>query len=219
MEYEIVRMERGPCTPDCGPGTKLAFPDPWSESSVASELENPLSLWLVAQAGGAGPGLCGQPDGDWRGGYDEFGRGLPAARRQGDRPGAGDGALIRELAGGGVHQPDPGGPGLQWAGQGAVWEPGLCPGGLPPGVLPVAQGGRGRFSERSGIYDTDGRGILLRRDRCGPGGGRTAEFSQTASPPRWICTGFTGAWCRKLRPVSTSRPFTAWRTRPWSGRG
>ena len=32
----------------------------------------------------------------------------------------------------------------------------------------------GRFSERSGIYDTDGRGILLRRDCCGPGGGRTA---------------------------------------------
>ena len=25
------------------------FHDPWSESSIASELENPLSLWLVAQ--------------------------------------------------------------------------------------------------------------------------------------------------------------------------
>ena len=24
------------------------FADPWSERSVASELENPLSLWLVA---------------------------------------------------------------------------------------------------------------------------------------------------------------------------
>ena len=27
---------------------KLCFSDPWSESSVASELKNPLSLWLVA---------------------------------------------------------------------------------------------------------------------------------------------------------------------------
>lgn len=27
---------------------KLCFTDPWSENSVASELENPLSLWLVA---------------------------------------------------------------------------------------------------------------------------------------------------------------------------
>ena len=26
----------------------LCFPDPWSEKSVASELENPLALWLVA---------------------------------------------------------------------------------------------------------------------------------------------------------------------------
>ena len=27
---------------------KLCFSDPWSENSVASELNNPLSLWLVA---------------------------------------------------------------------------------------------------------------------------------------------------------------------------
>ena len=27
---------------------KMCFSDPWSEKSVASELENPLSLWLVA---------------------------------------------------------------------------------------------------------------------------------------------------------------------------
>ena len=27
---------------------KLCFRDPWSENSVASELNNPLSLWLVA---------------------------------------------------------------------------------------------------------------------------------------------------------------------------
>ena len=27
---------------------KMCFSAPWSEKSVASELENPLSLWLVA---------------------------------------------------------------------------------------------------------------------------------------------------------------------------
>ena len=27
---------------------KTCFSDPWSEKSVKSELENPLSLWLVA---------------------------------------------------------------------------------------------------------------------------------------------------------------------------
>ena len=30
---------------------KLCFSDPWSENSVASELHNPLSLWLVALEG------------------------------------------------------------------------------------------------------------------------------------------------------------------------
>ena len=30
---------------------KLCFSDPWSERSVASELNNPLSLWLVAMEG------------------------------------------------------------------------------------------------------------------------------------------------------------------------
>lgn len=30
---------------------KLCFSDPWSEKSVASELSNPLSLWLVAMEG------------------------------------------------------------------------------------------------------------------------------------------------------------------------
>ena len=30
---------------------KLCFADPWSENSVASELNNPLSLWLVALDG------------------------------------------------------------------------------------------------------------------------------------------------------------------------
>lgn len=30
---------------------KLCFSDPWSESSIASELSNPLSCWLVAVEG------------------------------------------------------------------------------------------------------------------------------------------------------------------------
>lgn len=32
------------------------FSDPWSEKSIASELENPLSLWLVAEENGQ---VCG----------------------------------------------------------------------------------------------------------------------------------------------------------------
>ena len=35
---------------------KQRFSDPWSENSVASELENPLSLWLIAEEDGA---VCG----------------------------------------------------------------------------------------------------------------------------------------------------------------
>ena len=32
---------------------KLCFRDPWSQNSVASELDNPLALWLVAEEDGA----------------------------------------------------------------------------------------------------------------------------------------------------------------------
>lgn len=35
---------------------KQCFSDPWSENSVASELENPLSLWLIAEEDGS---VCG----------------------------------------------------------------------------------------------------------------------------------------------------------------
>ena len=35
---------------------KLCFSDPWSEASITSELENPLSLWLIAEENGA---VCG----------------------------------------------------------------------------------------------------------------------------------------------------------------
>ena len=38
---------------------KICFHDPWSEGSVASELNNPLSLWLVAEENGALVGYVG----------------------------------------------------------------------------------------------------------------------------------------------------------------
>ncbi|MGN0999624.1 MAG: ribosomal protein S18-alanine N-acetyltransferase [Faecousia sp.] len=38
---------------------KLCFADPWSEQSVASELENSLSLWMVAEENGAVLGYIG----------------------------------------------------------------------------------------------------------------------------------------------------------------
>ena len=38
---------------------KLCFSDPWSENSVASELNNPLSLWLVALDGETVAGYVG----------------------------------------------------------------------------------------------------------------------------------------------------------------
>ena len=40
---------------------KQCFSDPWSEKSVASELENPLSLWLVALEGDTVAGYVGSP--------------------------------------------------------------------------------------------------------------------------------------------------------------
>ena len=38
---------------------KRCFSDPWSEKSIASELENPLSVWLVAVDGGQLIGYVG----------------------------------------------------------------------------------------------------------------------------------------------------------------
>ena len=37
----------------------LCFCDPWSERSIASEVENPLSLWLVAVQDGRAAGYVG----------------------------------------------------------------------------------------------------------------------------------------------------------------
>lgn len=38
---------------------KLCFSDPWSVSSIASELDNPLSLWLVWEENGAAAAYLG----------------------------------------------------------------------------------------------------------------------------------------------------------------
>lgn len=38
---------------------KVCFHDPWSERSIASELDNPLSLWLVAMDGDKLAGYVG----------------------------------------------------------------------------------------------------------------------------------------------------------------
>ena len=38
---------------------KICFSDPWSEKSVASELNNPLSCWLVAEEDGLVAGYVG----------------------------------------------------------------------------------------------------------------------------------------------------------------
>ena len=38
---------------------KICFSQPWSENSIASELTNPLSVWLVAEVDGALAGYIG----------------------------------------------------------------------------------------------------------------------------------------------------------------
>ena len=38
---------------------KICFSDPWSENSIASEVENPLSYWLVAEVDGVVAGYVG----------------------------------------------------------------------------------------------------------------------------------------------------------------
>ncbi len=38
---------------------KLCFSDPWSDSSIASELDNPLSLWLVWEEDGTAAAYLG----------------------------------------------------------------------------------------------------------------------------------------------------------------
>lgn len=38
---------------------KICFSDPWSENSIASEVENPLAYWLVAEVDGVVAGYVG----------------------------------------------------------------------------------------------------------------------------------------------------------------
>ena len=47
---EILEMTQG-VVAQVAQLENLCFSDPWSEKSVASELSNPLSLWLVAMEG------------------------------------------------------------------------------------------------------------------------------------------------------------------------
>lgn len=58
MEYKIIPMEARHVF-EIAEMERLCFPDPWSENSVASELDNPLSLWLVAEADGKVVGYIG----------------------------------------------------------------------------------------------------------------------------------------------------------------
>lgn len=48
MEIRIMTAREVPRVAEL---EKLCFSQPWSEKSVAGELENPLSLWLVAMEG------------------------------------------------------------------------------------------------------------------------------------------------------------------------
>ncbi|MGM9651686.1 MAG: ribosomal protein S18-alanine N-acetyltransferase [Faecousia sp.] len=58
MEPVIVPMAQ--ChVPQIALLERRCFSAPWSETSVAGELTNPLSLWLVALAGGAVVGYVG----------------------------------------------------------------------------------------------------------------------------------------------------------------
>jgi len=55
---EIVPMNAAH-VPQVAQLEKICFADPWSEKSVASELTNPLSLWLVALEGDRVAGYVG----------------------------------------------------------------------------------------------------------------------------------------------------------------
>ena len=80
---------------------RLCFSAPWSENSIAEELDTGFSLWLVARLDGAFAGYVGAqlvpPEADMMNLAV-----LPAARRRGIARALVT-ALIRELAGGGVH--------------------------------------------------------------------------------------------------------------------
>ena len=55
---KIIKMERDH-VPQIAGLEALCFPDPWSENSIAMELANPLSCWLVAVDGDTVAGYVG----------------------------------------------------------------------------------------------------------------------------------------------------------------
>lgn len=55
----MIRTMKASDVPQIAALEKRCFSDPWSERSVASELENPLSLWLADEREGAVVGYVG----------------------------------------------------------------------------------------------------------------------------------------------------------------
>ena len=55
----IIREMKREDVPAIAELEKLCFSDPWSENSIASELDNPLSYWLVAEYNGKIAGYVG----------------------------------------------------------------------------------------------------------------------------------------------------------------
>ena len=58
MKYEILPMQARH-VPQIAALERLCFSVPWNEAAVGGELENPLSLWLVAEQNGAVLGYVG----------------------------------------------------------------------------------------------------------------------------------------------------------------
>lgn len=55
----IIREMKREDVPAIAELEKICFSDPWSENSIASELDNPLSFWLVAEDNGKIAGYVG----------------------------------------------------------------------------------------------------------------------------------------------------------------
>ncbi|MBQ5748758.1 MAG: ribosomal protein S18-alanine N-acetyltransferase [Oscillospiraceae bacterium] len=58
MDYQIIPMTKDHVA-QIAELEKRCFSDPWSETSIASELDNPLSLWFVAEQSGTVLGYVG----------------------------------------------------------------------------------------------------------------------------------------------------------------
>lgn len=55
----MIRSMKQEDVPQIAALERLCFSDPWSETSISSELENELSLWLVAETDGRIDGYIG----------------------------------------------------------------------------------------------------------------------------------------------------------------